>query len=95
MLLITLVTTHTVLAQSALPGEDLYRWKVTSEHIWRGMSADPLVTDLRLVDRRLDGYIALSRDETVPELDHYFSDGTVETGTEFQIATPEAPVIRP
>ena len=32
---------------------------------------------------------------SIPELDSYFSGGATETGGEFQIATPEAPVIRP
>lgn len=31
----------------------------------------------------------------IPELDSYFSGGATETGGEFQIATPQAPVIRP
>lgn len=138
--LLTLVMTNTVLAQSALPGESLYSWKITTEHIWRGVSTDPLAIDLRLADRRLDEYVAVSRDEnrrarvlvgynellarfqaeeeeadrqrilsvlksqqdslrkvglSIPELDRYFSGGAVETGDEFQIATPEAPIIRP
>jgi hypothetical protein len=64
VLLITLLTTNTVLAQSALPGEGLYRWKLSSEHVWRVISPDPLATDLRLADRRVDEYVAVSRDET-------------------------------
>jgi hypothetical protein len=32
---------------------------------------------------------------SIPELDSYFSGGATETGGEFQIATPQAPVIRP
>jgi len=64
VLLITLLMTSTVLAQSALPGESLYRWKLNSEHVWRVISTDPLATDLRLADRRVDEYVAVSRDET-------------------------------
>lgn len=63
VLLVTLFTTNTVLAQSALPGESLYRWKLNSEHVWRVVSPDPLATDLRLADRRLNEYVAVSRDE--------------------------------
>ena len=64
VLLITLVMTNTALAQSALPGESLYHWKLTSEDVWREVSGDPLGTDLRLADRRLNEYMAVSNDET-------------------------------
>ena len=64
LLLLTLAMTNTVFAQSALPGETLYRWKLTSEYVWRVVSTDPLGTDLRLADRRLDEYLAVSKDET-------------------------------
>ena len=63
VLLVTLFTTNTVLAQGALPGESLYRWKLNSEHVWRVISPDPLATDLRLADRRVNEYVAVSRDE--------------------------------
>jgi len=32
---------------------------------------------------------------SIPELDRYFSGGAIETDGEFQIATPEDPIIRP
>ena len=64
VLLVTLFTTSTALAQSALPGENLYRWKLNSEHVWRVISPDPLATDLRLADRRVNEYVAVSRDQT-------------------------------
>ena len=32
---------------------------------------------------------------SIPELDRYFSGGAIETGGEFQIATPEDPITRP
>lgn len=44
--------TITVLAQTALPGDALYRWKVGSEQVWRAVHLDPLETDLLLTDRR-------------------------------------------
>ena len=140
VLLLTLAMTNTVFAQSALPGESLYRWKLTSEYVWHVVTTDPLGTDLRLADRRLDEYLAVSKDETrrarvlmgynelllrfqaeedeadrqrilttlksqqdslrkvglsIPELDRYFSGGAIETGGDFQIATPEDPITRP
>ncbi len=45
--------TITVLAQTALPGDALYRWKVGSERVWRAVHLDPLETDLLLADRRV------------------------------------------
>lgn len=140
VLFLALVMTNTVFAQGALPGERLYRWKITSEYVWRVVTTDPLGTDLRLADRRLDEYLAVSKDDTrrarvlmgynellvrfqseadeadrqrilatlksqqdslrkvglsIPELDRYFSGGAIETGGEFQIATPEDPITRP
>ena len=32
---------------------------------------------------------------SIPELDGYFSGGATETGGDFQVATPKAPIIRP
>jgi len=140
VLFLTLAMTNTVFAQSALPGERLYPWKITSEYVWRVVTTDPRGTDLRLADRRLDEYLAASKDDTrrarvllgynellvrfqseeddadrqrilttlksqqdslrkvglsIPELDRYFSGGAIETGGEFQIATPEDPITRP
>lgn len=45
--------TVTVLAQTALPGDALYRWKVGSERAWRAVHRDPLYTDLFLAARRV------------------------------------------
>jgi hypothetical protein len=64
VLVSALVMTNTVFAQGALPGESLYKWKLTSEHIWRIVSVDPLGTDLKLSDRRLTEYVAVSNDES-------------------------------
>jgi hypothetical protein len=140
VLLFALVTTNTVFAQGALPGETLYDWKLASENMWRVVTVDPLGTDLIISTRRVSEYVAVSNDEarrarvlvgynellvrfqqeeneedrarillalksqqdslrkvglSIPELDSYFSGGATETGGEFQIATPEVPVIRP
>jgi hypothetical protein len=64
MLVFALIMTNTVFAQGALPGESLYNWKLTSERVWRIVSADPLGTDLELSNRRINEYVAVSNDET-------------------------------
>jgi hypothetical protein len=64
VLVLAIVMTNTVFAQSALPGDALYRWKLTSEHVWRVITTDPLGTDLRLADRRVDEYLAVSKDDS-------------------------------
>lgn len=64
LLVFALLTTNTVFAQGALPGDSLYNWKLTSERAWRMVSADPLGTDLQLANRRIDEYVAVSNDET-------------------------------
>jgi hypothetical protein len=56
--------TNTVFAQGALPGDSLYNWKLSSERVWRLVSADPLGTDLQLSNRRINEYVAVSNDET-------------------------------
>jgi hypothetical protein len=63
VLLFALVMTNTVFAQGALPGESLYNWKLTSERVWRVLSSDPLATDLKLSDRRIHEYVAVSTDQ--------------------------------
>lgn len=50
-------------AQLALPGDSLYELKLASETVWRGLTTDPVGTDLELADRRIDEYVAVSRDE--------------------------------
>ena len=44
----------TAFAQTSLPGEALYGWKLESELVWRGLSSDPVAVDLRLAERRTD-----------------------------------------
>jgi hypothetical protein len=132
--------TSTAFAQSALPGETLYGLKLTSESVWRVVTTDPVGTDLKISERRIHEYMAVSRDEirrarvlngyhdlmlrlqaqedeqektrilqtlkthqdslrkvglSIPELDQYFAGGATETGGEFPLATPDAPIERP
>ncbi len=44
--------TGTALAQTALPGDTLYPWKLSSEQLWRAASPDPMGVDLYLAGRR-------------------------------------------
>ena len=49
----------TAYAQSALPGDTLYGWKLISENAWRAVSSDPVRTDLAIAERRMDELIAI------------------------------------
>jgi hypothetical protein len=64
VLVFALLMTNTVFAQGALPGDSLYNWKLSSERVWRMVSADPLGTDLQLSNRRINEYVAVGNDET-------------------------------
>lgn len=59
-LTLALVVAGTVYAQSALPGEAFYDWKLASENAWRAVSPDPVGTDLMIADRRVDELIAVN-----------------------------------
>ncbi len=61
VIVLTLLVTWTVYAQSALPGDAFYAWKLKSENVWRAVSPDPVGTDLAIADRRVDELIAVSR----------------------------------
>jgi hypothetical protein len=61
-LVLAFLVTGTALAQSALPGEPLYNWKLASEMAWRALSPDPLRADLALADRRVAELVALAGD---------------------------------
>jgi hypothetical protein len=53
----------TAFAQQALPGDRLYNWKLTSEHIWRFTSSDQLGYDIALSNRRMNELMEVSGDE--------------------------------
>ena len=61
--MVALLMTSTAFAQDALPGESLYNWKLASETLWRAVTVDPLGTDLKLSDRRVSEFMAVSSDE--------------------------------
>jgi hypothetical protein len=54
----------TAFAQQALPGDALYNWKLTSEHLWRYTSRDQLGYDIVLSNRRMNELLVVSGDET-------------------------------
>jgi hypothetical protein len=55
----------TAFAQGAHPGDALYTWKLTSEHVWRWTSSDQLGVDLTLSQRRMNELVwaSVSGDE--------------------------------
>ena len=53
----------TAFAQQALPGDALYNWKLTSEHIWRYTYGDQLGYDITLSNRRMKELLVVSGDE--------------------------------
>ena len=54
----------TAFAQQALPGDNLYNWKLTSEHVWRFTSSDQLGYDIALSNRRMNELLVVSGNET-------------------------------
>lgn len=62
-MLLAFIVSGTVFAQSALPGDVFYDWKLGSENAWRMVSPDRLGTDLTLSNRRVNELVALSGDE--------------------------------
>jgi hypothetical protein len=59
-MLIAFLATGTSFAQSALPGDQLYDWKLTSENVWRMTSSDQLGVDLSLSNRRVQEIVVVS-----------------------------------
>lgn len=63
-LAILFFVTGTAVAQSALPGQALYDWKLTSEDIWRATTPDRVGVDLAIADRRISEIISVSTGST-------------------------------
>ncbi len=59
-LVLAVFVTGTAFAQSAMPGDLLYGWKLASESAWRAVSPDPVATDLALAGRRTQELLAVS-----------------------------------
>jgi hypothetical protein len=62
-MILLFVASGTTFAQQALPGDALYNWKLTSEHVWRLTSSDQLGVDLTLSNRRVNELVVVSSDE--------------------------------
>jgi hypothetical protein len=62
-MLLAFLATGTSFAQSALPGDQLYTWKLTSENVWRMTSNDQLGVDITLSNRRVNELVVLSQDQ--------------------------------
>ena len=62
-ILLLFLSSGTAFAQRALPGDPLYRWKLTTEYVWRMTSNDQLGVDLTLSDRRANELVVVSGDE--------------------------------
>jgi hypothetical protein len=60
--LLALLATGTAYAQSALPGQMFYGWKIASENAWRAVSADPVGADLVIAERRTGELVAVKDD---------------------------------
>jgi hypothetical protein len=67
------LVTGTAYAQTVLPGDFFYPWKITSEQAWRAFSNDPVSTDIALADRRVNEWIAVKDDpaQTTEALNRY------------------------
>jgi hypothetical protein len=53
VLAVAVFAAGTAFAQSAMPGDLLYSWKLASESAWLVVSPDPVGTDLALAERRI------------------------------------------
>jgi hypothetical protein len=62
-MLVAFLATGTTFAQQALPGDQLYDWKLTSENIWRMTSNDQLGVDITLSNRRVNELVVVSGDQ--------------------------------
>jgi hypothetical protein len=64
MIMFALLSVGTVYAQSALPSDLFYAWKLASERVWRRISFDTNHVDLMLADRRVSEIVATVDDPT-------------------------------
>jgi hypothetical protein len=62
-MLVAFLATGTTFAQQALPGDQLYDWKLTSENVWRMTSNDQLGVDITLSNRRVSELVVVSGDQ--------------------------------
>jgi len=60
--LLALVTTGMAYAQTALPGDLLYDWKLASEDAWRAVSPDTVAVDIAIANRRINEFNSVADD---------------------------------
>jgi hypothetical protein len=60
LVLMFFMISGTAYAQTTMPGNTFYAWKITSERAWRVLSRDRVGIDLRLADRRVHEYMLVS-----------------------------------
>jgi hypothetical protein len=58
--LLLFVASGTAFAQTAMPGDAFYNWKLTSENVWRLTSSDPLGVEITLSNRRMNELVEIS-----------------------------------
>lgn len=88
--LLALLATGTAYAQNAMPGEAFYSWKLASESVWRAISPDPVGTDLRIAERRMEELVALRDDPgRYPEALHAYLDVVDRLKSEMDSANEE------
>lgn len=61
-LVVAFLAAGTACAQSALPGDAFYPWKLAGEKVWRMTSPDPIQTDIAIMNRRMDEMNAVADD---------------------------------
>jgi hypothetical protein len=62
VIMLALLTAGTAYAQSALPGDLFYEWKLASELVWRAVSPNPVAADIAIVNRRIEEMNAVAED---------------------------------
>jgi hypothetical protein len=65
LLALVMLASTTAVAQNALPGEPLYRWKLSSENVWRVVATDRVSVDLTLADRRASELTIVSQGDAL------------------------------
>jgi hypothetical protein len=64
LLLLFFLMTTTTMAQAALPGEPLYRWKLAGDQLWQLLQPDPVRAELVLAERRAAEMVQVAGEET-------------------------------
>ena len=63
---VVLMLAGTAYAQSTLPGQPLYDWKIASEKAWRAVAPNPVQVDLSIASRRADELTVVAQQPDQP-----------------------------